>query len=249
MNDRSVIEIQGQDRIKFLQNLVTNDVSTLPQGPVYTAILTPQGKFMADFFLIERGDCILMDIHADLAEGILKRLTMYRLRADVQLRLSDIIVSRGIDTPPDGAISDPRHPDMGWRHYGDSDLSQPNIDWAAQRIAAGVPDYPQDLTTDSYILEMGFERLNGVNFKKGCYVGQEVTARMKHKTELKKGLARFTFDQPAPTSGEIVTADGKTAGYISTAAGTQALGYLRFDRGDDITCNGIAITKTEPLIT
>ncbi len=249
MNDRSVIEIQGQDRIKFLQNLVTNDVSGLSQGPVYSAILTPQGKFMADFFLIERGDSILMDIHQQLAGDILKRLNMYRLRADVQLGLTDMIVSRGVDDAPQGAVMDPRHPDMGWRFYGDSDLSQPNIDWTARRIAAGVPDYPQDLTTDSYILEMGFERLNGVNFKKGCYVGQEVTARMKHKTELKKGLVRLTFAQTAPTSGEIVTEHGKPAGYVSSASGTQALGYLRFDRGNGISCNGIQITKVEPLIT
>lgn len=249
MNDRSVIEIQGQDRVKFLQNLVTNDVANLDQGPIYTAILTPQGKFLADFFLIERDDYILLDTHRQLAEGLLKRLNMYRLRADVQLGLTDIVVSRGIDMPPAGAMSDPRDPAMGWRLYHDSDMSQPDINWTARRIAAGIPEYPHELTTDSYILEMGFERLNGVNFKKGCYVGQEVTARMKHKTELKKGLARFTFDQNAPNSGEIVTADGKSAGYVSSASGKQALGYSRFDRAHDIFCDGVAIIKVEPLIT
>ena len=249
MNDRSVIEIQGQDRIKFLQNLVTNDVSKLAHGPVYAAILTPQGKFLADFILVEVGETVMMDVHRDLAPGLLKRLNMYRLRADVQLAMSNIVVSCGQTNPPQGAITDPRHARMGWRYYGTDDLSQPNIDWDALRIGLGIPQFPNDLGPDSYILEMGFERLNGVDFKKGCYVGQEVTARMKHKTELKKGLARFEFDETAPGTGEIVTQDGKVAGQITTASGARALGYLRYDRAGNISCDGRTILKTEPLIT
>ena len=249
MNDRSVIEIQGQDRIKFLQNLVTNDVSKLAQGPIYAAILTPQGKFLADFILVQFGETVLMDVHRDAAPGLLKRLNMYRLRADVQLELSDHLVSCGLTNPPQGAITDPRHAKMGWRHYGANDISQPNIDWDALRIDLGIPEYPNDLGPDSYILEMGFERLNGVDFKKGCYVGQEVTARMKHKTELKKGLARFEFNDTAPSTGEIVTQDGKVAGQITTASGTRALGYVRYDRAANISCDGRSIQKTEPLIS
>src|SRR6056300_1296874 len=229
MNDRSVIEIQGQDRIKFLQNLVTNDVSKLAHGPVYAAILTPQGKFLADFILVEVGETVMMDVHRDLAPGLLKRLNMYRLRANVQLAMSNNVVSCGQTNPPQGAITDPRHAKMGWRYYGTDDLSQPNIDWDALRIDLGIPQFPNDLGPDSYILEMGFERLNGVDFRKGCYVGQEVTARMKHKTELKKGLALIAIDGVAQPGTVLTDANSKEAGQVHSVYEDRALAYLRFD--------------------
>ena len=229
MNDRSVIEIQGQDRIKFLQNLVTNDVSKLAQGPIYAAILTPQGKYLADFILVALSETVMMDVHRDLAPELLKRLNMYRLRADVQLTLSDNVVSCGQTNPPQGAITDPRHAQMGWRYYGTDDRSHPNIDWDALRIELGIPEYPNDLGPDSYILEMGFERLNGVDFKKGCYVGQEVTARMKHKTVLRKGLRQVKISGSAPI-GTAILANEKPAGVLYTQQGGLALAYLRFDR-------------------
>ncbi|MGR3466372.1 MAG: CAF17-like 4Fe-4S cluster assembly/insertion protein YgfZ, partial [Shimia sp.] len=115
----------------------------------------------------------------------------------------------------------------------------------ARRVAAAVPEAGRELTPDSYILEMGFERLNGVDFRKGCYVGQEVTARMKHKTELRKGLARVALDGPA-SEGDEITANGKSVGTLHTVAGSQALSYLRFDRmGDGATAGGAAVTLVD----
>jgi len=225
---RSVIEITGEDRIHFLQGLVSNDMRHLDRGPVYAALLSPQGKFIVDFFLVPEGEAVLLDVAQSEAEALLKRLTMYKLRSKVTLSLSERTVSRGLGEAPDGTIQDPRTPDMGWRAY-DGRPSQ-EVDWDAIRVAHCVPETGIELTPDTFILEAGFERLNGVDFKKGCYVGQEVTARMKHKTDLRKGLARVTITGSAPVGTEITTADGKLAGVLFTQSGGHAIAYLRFDR-------------------
>lgn len=225
---RKVIEISGEDRLHFLQGLITNDVKGLETGAVYAALLTPQGKFMVDFFLVPEGDVILMDLPASQAETLLKRLTMYKLRSKVTLALTERTVSRGPGPAPEGAFQDPRTAEMGWRAY-DGRPSEA-ADWDAIRVAYCVPEFGVELTPDTFILEAGFERLHGVDFKKGCYVGQEITARMKHKTELRKGLATVTIEGAAPVGTEIVTEDGKTAGTLFTQSGGKAIAYLRFDR-------------------
>ncbi|WP_434612567.1 YgfZ/GcvT domain-containing protein [Tabrizicola sp. M-4] len=230
--DRRVVTVEGADALPFLQGLVSNDVLRLGKGPgiVWAALLTPQGKYLADFFIVRQGDSLLLDLPEVVAEATLRRLTMYRLRADVRLTPSALHVQRGLgDTPPD-ALPDPRHPALGWRRYGVEAGTEPQIDWDAIRVAHVVPETGRELIVDdSYILESGFERLHGVDFRKGCYVGQEVTARMKHKTELRKGLARVRVTGEAGYGAEI-TADGKPAGTLFTRSGDHAIAYLRFDR-------------------
>ena len=224
---RTLLTLTGTEREHFLQGLVTNDLAGLKHGLVYAALLTPQGKYLADFFLVPLEDAIGLDVDAALAPGLAQRLGMYKLRADVQITASDTPVTRGTGPVPEGGFADPRHPDLGWRGYGVG--ADDATDWDALRVALGVPETGIELTGDSYILEHGFERLNGVDFRKGCYVGQEVTARMKHKTELKKGLVTVTVDGPAEPGTEI-TANGKPAGTLHSRAGNKALAYLRFDR-------------------
>ncbi len=238
---RTVLEVTGEDRFDFLQGLVTNDVGKVRSGLVYAALLTPQGKYLADFFLSERGDAILIDVATPLAEALLKRLTMYRLRAKVAIRATDLTVARGIGPAPESALADPRHPTLGWRAYG-TEGGPPVTDWDALRVAALVPESGTELIPDdSYILEAGFERLNGVDFRKGCYVGQEVTARMKHKTELRKGLAAVEIEGPAEAGTEIM-AGGKSAGTLLTRSGDRAIAYLRFDRiGGDLTAGAARV--------
>lgn len=246
MNDRTVLKITGADRVEFLQGLITNDVAKADGGIVYAALLTPQGKYLADFFVVSQPEAILIDVASALAPSLVQRLTMYRLRADVGIEATDLVVSRGLDDAPDGALPDPRHPDMGWRAYGDTDLSQ-DVDWISRRISAGVPASGVELTPDSYILEMGFERLNGVDFKKGCFVGQEVVARMKHKTTLRKGLAVVRIDGQSATGSEI-SADGKTAGTLHSQANGLGLAYLRYDRANaEMSADGakILLERTE----
>ncbi|MEP5760040.1 MAG: folate-binding protein [Litoreibacter sp.] len=239
MSDRTVLSVTGADRESFLQGLVTNDVTKLKDGLVYAALLTAQGKFLIDFFLVPGGDAILIDVASDHAPSLFKKLTMYRLRADVQIADTDMQVSRGTGTPPRGSYVDPRHLALGWRGYG-SEFSSDATDWDAIRVAHMVPELGHELVPDSsYILELDFERLNGIDFRKGCYVGQEINARMKHKTELRKGLARVSLSAPTP-SGTEITAGGKSIGTVHTQSGDHALAYLRFDRAKGEMQAGIA---------
>lgn len=238
MPERTVISISGDDRINFLQGLVTNDVAKAADSIIYTALLTPQGKFMVDFFVIGQGDRLLLDVATSHAQMLGQRLMMYRLRAKVEIAQTDLMVSRGTGPMPDGAIADPRHPALGWRAYGETDISD-STNWNAVNVAYQVPTTGIELTEDTYILEAGFEALHGVDFKKGCFVGQEIVARMKHKTVLKKGLARVQISGTAQT-GDAITADGKPVGTLHTISGDEALAYLRFDRAEGVMQAGDA---------
>jgi len=226
---RTIWTLTGADRLDFLQNLVTNDVMRLRQdGIVWSALLTPQGKYLADFFLIRQGDDLLIDVATSIADATLRRLSMYRLRADVRIDVPDLHVSRGTDEAPAGAFADPRHPGMGWRLYGPA-MVPDTVDWDMLRVEHVVPETGIELTPDTFILEAGLERLHGVDFRKGCYVGQEVTARMKHKTELRKGLVGVKVEGSAPVGTEI-TAGGRSVGTLFTQSGGKAIAFLRFDR-------------------
>ena len=228
MPERTVLSISGADRVSFLQGLVTNDVTKADGGIIYTALLTPQGKFIADFFVIGEPDRLLIDVATSHAQTLGQRLTMYRLRAAVAIEQTDLVVSRGTGDMPEGAFADPRHPAMGWRMYGETDVSD-TTDWDSLRVAHLIPKTGIELTPDTYVLEAGFEALHGVDFKKGCFVGQEIVARMKHKTVLNKGLAQVSLSGQA-NAGDPITADGKPAGTLYTVSGDKALAYLRFDR-------------------
>jgi tRNA-modifying protein YgfZ len=229
--DRSLLSVTGPERVEFLQGLVTNDVGKLSRGLVYAAILTPQGKYLADFFLVPQPEAILIDVKSELAEGLARRLAMYKLRAKVEIAPCPLHVHRGLGDPPADAHPDPRHSALGWRAYRAEQGAAPAIDWDRVRAEHCIPETGVELIPDdSYILESGFDRLNGVDFRKGCYVGQEVTARMKHKTELKKGLVPVTVQGAAPVGTEILTDAGKPAGRLFTQSGGRGIAYLRLDR-------------------
>jgi len=243
--DRVIFRITGADRVKFLQGMITNDTGRLKDGLVYAALLTPQGKYLADFFLLDIGDAVLLDVQAEIADGLVQRLKMYKLRADVQIEKTDLNVLRGLGTPSDDGFADPRHDALGWREYSDAPGAAPTIDWDAIRVAHCIPETGIELIpNDTFILEAGFEHLHGVDFRKGCYVGQEVTARMKHKTELRKGLALVQVNGDAPVGTEI-TAGGKSAGTLYTLANGMGIAYLRFDRATGEMRAGDAVVVRE----
>ncbi|MEL6683627.1 MAG: folate-binding protein, partial [Pseudomonadota bacterium] len=233
-----VLAIAGEDRVSFLQGLITNDVDKAAASIIYAALLTPQGKFIADFFVIGEADRLLIDVAASHAPTLAQRLMMYRLRAAVSIEETDIVVSRGTGNAPSTAFADPRHPDLGWRAYGETDISD-DTNWDALRVDLMIPETGVELTPDTYVLEAGFDTLNGVDFKKGCFVGQEIVARMKHKTELKKGLALVSIDGTA-TPGEAISVGDKPAGTLYTIAGKKALAHLRFDRATGPMTSGDA---------
>ena len=250
--DRTIWRVTGADALPFLQGLVSNDVLPLGKAPgiVWAALLTPQGKYLADFFLVRRDgeDGLLLDLPSALAPATLRRLQMYKLRADVQFAPAGLHALRGVGSAPEGAMADPRHAAMGWRLYSDREGGPVQTDWDALRVEWMVPDYPADLVPDdSYLLEMGFDRRHGVDFRKGCYVGQEVTARMKHKTELKKGLIRLRIDGSALPGTPITLPDGREAGRLGTVSGQRALAHIRFDRLDGPLVAGDAALFAEAL--
>ncbi len=245
MASRRILRLTGPDTEDFMQGLVTNDIRRLDRGLVYAAILTPQGKYLADFFLKRDGDGVLLDVAESLADAIVKRLSMYKLRAQVAIGDSGLHLQRGTGPAPEGAQPDPRHPALGWRAYTPAPEADDGTDWDAVRVAHVIPETGIELTPETYILEAGFEALHGVDFRKGCYVGQEVTARMKHKTELRKGLARVRIDGDAAAGTEI-TADGKPAGTLFTRSGGRAIAWLRFDRAQGAMQAGDATLHLDP---
>ncbi|WP_299297594.1 folate-binding protein [uncultured Tateyamaria sp.] len=231
MSDRHIFRLTGPDTRSFLQGLVTNDVNGVDEGLVYAALLTPQGKYLADFFLFAQDGAVHLDAHASQADALRQRLTMYKLRADVAIEDADLHLHRGLDSTPSDGMNDPRHGALGWRAYRATPQTDDTTDWTALRVAHRVPETGIELHPDTYILEAGFEALHGVDFRKGCYVGQEVTARMKHKTRLRKGLATVEVHGDAATGSDI-TADGKPVGTLHSRAGNRAIAYLRYDRAD-----------------
>lgn len=244
MTARRLLRLSGTDAVDFLQGLVTNDVTKTDQGLVYAALLTPQGKYIADFFIADDGDGLLLDTDAAQTDALAKRLTLYKLRADVSITQDPRSVSTGTENAPTGALADPRHRALGWRLYSAEDRSD-CTDWTDLHVTHVIPTSQAELTPDSFILEMGFERLNGIDFKKGCYVGQEINARMKHKTQLRKGLAQVTIQGSAPSGTDILTQSGKPAGTLYRQSNGKALAYLRFDRASGpMTAGGAQITYT-----
>jgi len=243
--DRKVFEIGGADRVEFLQGLVSNDVARLKDGLVYAALLTPQGKYLADFFLVAWGDGILLDVRNVIADAAIQRLSMYKLRAKVTIAPWGGHVARGLGDVPQGAFIDPRHVSLGWRSYGPTPGGTATIDWDAIRVSAGIPETGIELIpNETFLLEAGFERLHGVDFHKGCYVGQEVTARMKHKTELRKGLTTVSIVGLAAIGTEVTT-NGKPAGTLYTQSGGRGIAYLRFDRAQGDMHAGDAIVRMD----
>lgn len=235
--DRTVWRVTGNDKISFLQGLVSNDLLPLQKGPgiVWAALLSPQGKYLADFFIVrpDDQDQLLIDIATPLAASTLRRLSMYRLRAAVQIDPSPLSVLRGLQDAPAGSLADPRHSALGWRAWTEGTGGAPQIDWDAIRVDHCIPESGIELVPDdTYLLEAGFERLHGVDFRKGCYVGQEVTARMKHKTELRKGLGVLSIEGSAPV-GTAILRDGKEVGTLFTQSHGKAIAQLRFDRVAD----------------
>lgn len=270
--ERVVVKVTGEGAVDFLNGLVTADLSKpAPDGGAYAALLTPQGKYLADFLVHVGPGGVLLDVAGTQAAGLAQRLAMYRLRLKLEIAAAGRAAlqfwgegaeaaaraaagAEGADGAEGVMIADPRDPGLGFRVWAadgaaalaaSGAAAASRADWDALRVAQVIPEAGTELGPDSYVLEYGFERLHGVDFRKGCYVGQEIVARMKHKTELRKGLERVALDGPAPAPGaEILTADGKPAGALGTVAGGRALAHLRFDRAEGpLTVGEAAVTR------
>lgn len=237
--ERESIVLGGpeDEQREFLQSLVTNDVAKASTDTlIYSALLTPQGKYLSDFFVRRTAEGnYALDAAPAQADALAKRLTMYKLRRPVTLdrQSAPVAVIWGGDAP-EGGLPDPRDPALGWRVYDDPAAALSNAgagDYDLHRLKLSVPESDADLIpNDTYILEAGFERMNGVDFKKGCYVGQEIVARMKHKTELRKKYALVSVSDDVSQGEPIKTSENKPAGVIFSSRDGIGLALLRLDR-------------------
>jgi folate-binding protein YgfZ len=257
LTSRALVAVDGPDWRPFLQNLLSNDVETLGPGEARAALLlTPQGKFLFDLFVIAPGDgeadVALLDVQAGRREDLVRRLALYRLRAKVTIEPVDgaVWAAWGAD-PGDGWMADPRLPALGWRGYGREAAVDAGEDaYDAHRLALGVPDPARDIVPDaSFPLEADYDLLNAIDFHKGCYIGQETTSRMKRRSAVKTRMVPLTFAGAAPEPGTPVeTAAGLRAGEVLSGREGRALALLRLDRAvsGPLVCAGKPVALDIP---
>ncbi|MBR1201527.1 MULTISPECIES: folate-binding protein YgfZ [unclassified Bradyrhizobium] len=274
--DRGVIKVSGEDARNFLNGLITTDVEQLAPGQArFGALLTPQGKIIVDFLITEiptgHGGGFLIDAPGALAKGLADKLGFYKLRAKVVVEnLSDSlgVLAAWDGEPaaiPDLAFADPRNPALGWRVLIPEDLKQKLSEligadlvdssaYEAHRIATGVPRGGLDfIYGDAFPHETNMDRLHGVDFDKGCYVGQEVVSRMQHRGTARTRTVKIILDGAAPETGATIQAGDKQVGTMGSTAGELGLALVRIDRVADaldaglpLTAGGLALHLAEP---
>jgi len=246
---RAVIAVSGPDWKSFLQGLLTQDVETIAPGELrFSGLLTPQGKLLYDLFVAGTEDGALLDVAAQHRAAILTRLTMYRLRAKVTLEASDRPVLAVFGDGVSGPYIDPRHPGLGGRAYDDRPATTDEDAYEAHRLALGVPG-PADWGSETtYPIEADFDLMAGIDFKKGCFVGQETTSRMKRRGLIKTRMLPIVFDGPAPAFGTEVLAGELRAGEVLSGRDGRAMALLRLDRieGADLTADGRPVRVERP---
>lgn len=275
LGHRGVIAVSGDDRREFLQGLVSNDVSHVaPDRAIHAALLTPQGRFLFDMFIVEHNGALLLEVERDRAADLARKLTMYRLRSKVTIENRgtgwEVVAAHGegaaaaLGLPDEAgaaiaiddavAYVDPRLPGLGVRVIApDGHIATklpprgfapaPFESWDHVRLTLGVPDGSRDLPVEkALLLECGFDELHGVDWKKGCYMGQELTARTKYRGLVKKRLLPVTVDGPLPAPGTPVTVNGQEAGEMRSGLGTQGLALLRLEALDKARSSGAPLT-------
>jgi folate-binding protein YgfZ len=264
--ERGVISLEGDDRVAFLQGLVSNDVETVRPGQaVWTALLTPQGKWLADFFVFTDAETLLLDCESAQVPMLIQRLSRYRLRMKVSLLAAPELrvhvawpdrsaIGRQDTGAPDvggGVVApDPRLPNFAWRILQAEPLvtnATPD-DWDRYRLEVGLPDGSKDLESDrSTLLEAGFDELRGVSWSKGCYMGQELTARTKYRGLVKRRLVPVIVEGPLPPTGAVVLQDGADVGTMRSGRDGIGLASLRLDAlGGALRCEQAVLRPNIP---
>lgn len=251
LDSRALIRVSGPDARPYLHNLLTQDLETLTQGVLrFGGLLSPPGRLLFDLFLWGEADAVVLDVAADRRDVLLQRLAIYRLRARVTTEADDrpVFAAWGGDLP-DGFLADPRMPGLGGRILGEAPA--PNAsedDWQAHRLSVGVPDPTADAPSDkTYPIEANFDLLNGIDFQKGCFVGQETTSRMKRRGSIKNRMLPIAFEGPPPPFGAEVLNGELRAGEVLSGREGAAIALLRLDRLDgDLSVDGRAVTVQRP---
>ena len=234
---RAVIAVEGPDWRTFLQGLLTQDVESQPSGTLrFGGLLTPQGRLLYDLFILAQDTGCWLDVAASHREALIQRLTLYRLRAKVTISPSPMVVSALWNTDSaEGFLSDPRLGALGRRGYDahppEGALAVSEATYQSHRLAVGVPDPEADAPSDTtYPIEANFDLLNGIDFKKGCFVGQETTSRMKRRGTIKTRMLPIHFDGPAPASGAEILNGDLRAGQVLSGQDGRAMASMRLDR-------------------
>jgi hypothetical protein len=253
--ERGVIAAEGDDRVIFLQGLVSNDITAAkPNHAVWTALLTAQGKWQADFFVFSHADTLWLDCEAAQIPMLIERLMRYRLRMKVSMRPApelQVYVGWGGEPPADGIVApDPRLPDFAWRVLSPDPLTETATpaDWDRYRLAAGLPDGSRDMEADrSVLLEAGFDELSGVSWSKGCYLGQELTARTKYRGLVKRRLVPVAVNGPLPAPGTPILRDGIDVGSMRSGLDGIGLASVRLDAiGGTLHCGEATLVTAVP---
>jgi tRNA-modifying protein YgfZ len=262
--DRALLRLSDRDRATFLQGLVTADIVGLGVGASrWAALLTPQGKILFDFLVVEQGDATLIDCARDQLEALTKRLAFYKLRAQVSIEpvpgmaVAAVLPGAQIAVPSAIVFADPRLSDIGSRAFISDDhvsaLNADASDYRARRIVLGIPDTVEDIGSGAlFPHEANLDQLGGLSFTKGCYVGQEVVSRMEHRGTARNRILPIAADRPL-TRGSDITGRGRALGQILSTDGRRALALIRLDRvaealdaGDPIIADDAAVTILQP---
>jgi folate-binding protein YgfZ len=262
LEDRAVIALSGAEARPFLQGLITNDVEKVAPGVgIYAALLTPQGKLVGDFLIAEGEGALLLDCAADAAEGLLKKLKLYRLRSKVEIEIrSQLGVYAGLTELPGRAavraitFPDPRLPALGPRSIGAAaempDFLAGAAVYHAARLALGVPEGGDFGSDKIFALDAGLDELHAIAFDKGCYVGQELTARMKHRGTARKRLLTVSAEAALPAPGSEINDGAQMLGEIVSVYGSKGFALIRLDRletaGQMLNATGMPVTLTRP---
>jgi len=256
LNSRALIRVSGPDARPFLNNLLTQEVETLEPGQLrFGALLSPPGRLLFDLFIQGEADGVVLDVAADRREALMQRLSMYRLRAKVEIAAVEdgVFVAWGDGALADGFVVDPRLAALGGRRYGEVDaVNAGEADWQAYRLGLGVPDPTGDALIDkTYPIEANFDLLHGIDFNKGCFIGQETTSRMKRRGAIKNRMLGFVIEGDAPPQGAEVLLNGdRRAGEVMSAdAGSgRGIALMRLDRLEGaLTVDGVAIRVETPV--
>ncbi len=253
---RGVLELKGADRVAFLNGLVSNDVSKAGPGrAVWAALLTPQGKYLVDFFVLSDGERLLLDVPLAEIPALAQKLRRFKLRAEVEIKdcsgqLKVIAAWDGVPPQIPLTAADPRLPQAGYRCLSENEVpgNATARDYAAHRIALGLPDGAPDLEPDkTLLLEAGFDELGGVDWEKGCYMGQELTARTKYRGLIKRRLLPVKLETPGIAAGTPVLSNGQEVGTMRSSEGGLGLATLRLDALDKLLlADGVQITPCPP---
>jgi folate-binding protein YgfZ len=235
LKDRAVVEVSGPDAAMFLQGLITNDITRVAERrAIYAALLTPQGKIIHDFLIAATDGGFLLDCAKAHAPDFVARLKKYKLRAKVTIaERPDLAVIASPELLA-GAVPDPRLPALGFRAIQTSAAAtDDDTAYHTHRIALGVPDSTDIPPETLFPLDCNFEELHGVDFDKGCYVGQELTARMKHRATARRRILPVSADEPLPPAGTPLTIGASEIGELRSSSGTRGLALVRLDRLGD----------------